>query len=307
MKFSFFVGSIALLFLSQANGHIPELYQSIATQYDISADKLYQTSLSRSQYVNASKQKVVWPWVVQVNGRTYQFKTRQELFQYLVARRGQQGIVFGLNQKPLRIVSRKELWQALEVPTMLSSIAMQIKRETAIKKETLLAKNIPTNKPLFTENPRTKLSKQQIFSKVQQWHPLIERVSRETGVDANLLIAMMTQESGGQPKARSAKGALGLMQLMPRTAKELGLTPTQILDPYHNLHGGARYIREQLLAFGRLDLALAAYNAGPNAVRKYGGIPPYKETQNYVRSIQARYVKLQPQFAKVSNNKGSIK
>jgi len=95
--------------------------------------------------------------------------------------------------------------------------------------------------------------------------------------------ALVKQESGFNPNAVSRTGARGLTQLMPGTAKEMGVT--DITDPKQQLDGGAKYLRKQYDRFGRWDLALAAYNAGPGNVQKYGGIPPFKETQNYVRNI----------------------
>ncbi|MDO6480329.1 lytic transglycosylase domain-containing protein [Shimia thalassica] len=102
------------------------------------------------------------------------------------------------------------------------------------------------------------------------------------GVPVDLFLKLVQQESGWNAKAKSHKGALGLAQLMPQTAKSLGVDPN---DPYQNLDGGARYLSLQYKDFGSWRLALAAYNAGPQAVKKYGGVPPYKETRNYVRII----------------------
>lgn len=102
------------------------------------------------------------------------------------------------------------------------------------------------------------------------------------GVDPDLVLRVVQQESGGRTKAVSPKGAIGPMQLMPGTAKELGVNPH---DPADNIRGGVRYLKQQLDAFGTPELALAAYNAGPGAVRKAGGVPNYRETQNYVGSI----------------------
>ncbi len=102
------------------------------------------------------------------------------------------------------------------------------------------------------------------------------------GIPVDMFLKLVQQESNWNATAKSHKGALGLAQLMPETARKLNVDP---LDPYQNLDGGARYLARQYRSFGSWRLALAAYNAGPQAVRKYGGVPPYKETQNYVRVI----------------------
>jgi soluble lytic murein transglycosylase-like protein len=100
---------------------------------------------------------------------------------------------------------------------------------------------------------------------------------------------LVKQESGFSIGARSPAAAFGLTQIIPGTAKYLGVYPEYYDDPMLQLDGGARYLLEQLSAFGSMPLALAAYNAGPGAVQKYGGIPPYKETQDYVVRITANY------------------
>ena len=111
----------------------------------------------------------------------------------------------------------------------------------------------------------------------------IERHARERDLEPRLVQAVVQVESGYNRRARSNKGAIGLMKLMPGTASDLAVT-----DPWdqdENLRGGTRYLRQMIDRFGDLELALAAYNAGPEAVAKYGGIPPYEETRNYVRRI----------------------
>ncbi|MGI9389761.1 MAG: lytic transglycosylase domain-containing protein [Boseongicola sp.] len=109
--------------------------------------------------------------------------------------------------------------------------------------------------------------------------------ARRYGVPEDLFLRLVQQESGWNPRARSHKGAIGLAQLMPATARKLRVDPR---DPKQNLDGGARYLAAQYRQFGSWRLALAAYNAGPHAVTKYGGVPPYKETQGYVRKILGR-------------------
>ena len=106
--------------------------------------------------------------------------------------------------------------------------------------------------------------------------------ARKHGVPEDLFLRLVQQESGWNPNAKSRKGALGLAQLMPATARRLRVNPR---DPRQNLEGGARYLRMQYEKFGSWRLALAAYNAGPEAVEKYSGVPPYRETRNYVRRI----------------------
>ena len=109
--------------------------------------------------------------------------------------------------------------------------------------------------------------------------------ARRHGIPEDLFLRLVQQESAWNPAARSHKGALGLAQLMPGTARALGVDPA---DPGQNLEGGARYLRAQFDRFRSWRLALAAYNAGPEAVARHGGVPPYRETQGYVTAILGR-------------------
>ncbi len=107
-------------------------------------------------------------------------------------------------------------------------------------------------------------------------------MARKHGVPEDLFLRLVQQESGWNVGAVSVKGATGLAQLMPETARRLGV---DMNDPHQNLEGGARYLAMMYSRFGSWRLALAAYNAGPAAVEKHGGIPPYEETKNYVKAI----------------------
>ncbi|MGE8636479.1 MAG: lytic transglycosylase domain-containing protein, partial [Achromobacter piechaudii] len=122
---------------------------------------------------------------------------------------------------------------------------------------------------------------------------LIERAAKDSGVDRALLTAVIAIESGFRSDARSPKGALGLMQLMPSTAAAvLAVDDIEraLVDPATNVQAGSRHLRRLIDQYpGRLDLALAAYNAGEGAVRKYDAVPPYAETQAYVRDVTALY------------------
>ena len=120
---------------------------------------------------------------------------------------------------------------------------------------------------------------------------IIETFSNKYNVDSDFIKAIIKQESGFNPKATSKKGAMGLMQLMPSTAKSLGVN--NAYNPWENIEGGVKYLKGLLDKYNNNhELALAAYNAGSGAVKKYGGVPPYKETQNYVKSIMSAYSKV---------------
>ena len=138
------------------------------------------------------------------------------------------------------------------------------------------------NKAFYPQNAAQNASRNEIEN-------LIEKYSQRNGLDKDFVKALVRQESGFNPNATSKCGAMGLMQLMPGTAQGLGVT-----NPYdveQNIAGGTKYLRSMIDRFdGNEKLALAAYNAGPNAVKKYGGIPPYQETQNYVKNILANYL-----------------
>jgi soluble lytic murein transglycosylase-like protein len=133
----------------------------------------------------------------------------------------------------------------------------------------------PTGEMVTTGNPK--------------YDELIALSAARNGVDPNLVVAMMRQESGFNPRALSYKGASGLMQLMPATARRFGVT--NIFDAAQNIEGGTRYLRFLLDQFnGDVNLVLAGYNAGEHAVVNWGyQVPRYRETQNYVKSISARY------------------
>lgn len=123
-----------------------------------------------------------------------------------------------------------------------------------------------------------------VSDRLSKYQDIISEASEKYGVPENIIKGIITAESAGKSDAKSAVGAKGLMQLMDGTAKDLGVTNSY--DPQQNIMAGTKYIKQQIDKFGSIDSALAAYNAGPGNVQKYGGIPPFKETQNYVEKVK---------------------
>jgi len=135
----------------------------------------------------------------------------------------------------------------------------------------------------FTDAP-TQTVYQLYFSERENIADIVRYYAQRFQIEEALLCAVIKVESDYNPQAVSSKGAMGLMQLIPTTAEELRVNDP--LNVSENVRGGCQYLKQMLLRFDDLDLALAAYNAGPGAVVKYGGIPPYEETVNYVRKVR---------------------
>ena len=145
-----------------------------------------------------------------------------------------------------------------------------------------VAETAPGSDPGMAFDLSYRKDRRPLFSSV--YDPVIDAEAKRYNVDASFVSALIRAESNFQPRAISRKGARGLMQLMPATARRLEVR--RPFDPTSNIRGGVRYLRELLERFeNRPDLVLAAYNAGENAVESYGGVPPYRETVGYVKRV----------------------
>ena len=182
-------------------------------------------------------------------------------------------------------------YTALQASSLADSTAPLIDSDLLTLNSSLTGSTSKTKYPLVSgsyESIYTRLSQAEIQELMPRIQSAIDLYSAQFGLDPKLVRAVMKQESGFQPFALSTSGAMGLMQLMPRTAEGLGVTDAYNIE--QNIKGGTQYLYYQLKAFdGDLKLALAAYNAGPNAVRKYDGIPPYEQTQDYVKKVLNYY------------------
>lgn len=154
-----------------------------------------------------------------------------------------------------------------------------------------IEENLPEDILPLKKEGITLKSKLDLTSQKYDIDELISTLSDKYNLDSDFIKAIIKQESGFKTKAVSKKGAMGLMQLMPSTAKAMGVKDAY--DAAQNLEGGIKYLKGLMDRFDNNEkLVLAAYNAGPNAVKRYGGIPPYKETQNYVNNIMSNYNKI---------------
>lgn len=189
------------------------------------------------------------------------------------------------------------VWRAMKVPTGYAKYYKRAQARTAWRvggsKVCMACDGSKTGVALDSMEPTPRALRWGEAKPPADHDGLIARAAEDSGVDQALLTAVIAIESGFRSDARSPKGALGLMQLMPATAAPLLAVEDverALVDPATNVKAGSRHLRRLIDQYpGRLDLALAAYNAGEGAVRKYDAVPPYAETQAYVRDVTALY------------------
>jgi len=200
-------------------------------------------------------------------------------FMFLAAGRASAEIIFFDADHSMSVKSHRFEGESIIV-TLRSGGEMTFNKELITR---IAPDEVPYDEPQAAQEPVVQYQVE-LVEAPRAYAPIIETASVRHGVPVKLLKAVIQTESAYQPRARSAKGAMGLMQLMPATARQF--QARNPYDPRANIEAGTRYLRSLLDRF-ELPLALAAYNAGEQAVMRFNGIPPYPETQDYVRRILA--------------------
>ncbi len=263
---------------------VPQAYRQIAAEFGIPAAVLYAAALTASGRTVRTGRVRPWPWTLTVAGTRYHYPTRAAAHQALstVLARGKAEVRVGVMGVPWRRYGavRGGSWAALDPYKNLRIAAARLAPHLAAR-----------SAPVARRRSR-------------RFDQLIGRLAPRFALDPQFVREVVAAESAYNPRARSPKGAQGLMQLMPGTAARFGVENPW--DPEDNLMGGMRYL-EFLLAYYRGDLTrvLAAYNAGEVAVDRHGGVPPYAETRRYVARILKHYGKPTHPYRRVLALKGS--
>ena len=240
---------------------MPNYIRETATRYQLEAGELWRGSDA-------------WPWLVWHNGQPVRLRDQNALIRYLHA---DPSIPFGLWQLRLADFPGKLSLAQATLPRVQAELAAR-RLQSRQSPQPATARRAP--RPAATPSPT-----------LPCYAEHIQQASARYGVSPLLISAVIGSESACQQGAVSPKGARGLMQVMPDTARAMGYDPADMFEPAIAIDAGTRYLAMQLRAFGRVDLGLAAYNAGPKAVERHGGIPPYQETRHYVQKTVRQYAK----------------
>ena len=216
-----------------------------------------------------------WPWLVWRDNQPIRLRDQNALIRYLHA---DPSISFGLWQLRLADFPGKLSLAQATLPRVQAELAARRLHARQTPPQPAAARQ--TSRPAAAPSPT-----------LPCYAEHIQQASARYGVSPLLISAVIGSESACQKGAVSPKGARGLMQVMPDTARAMGYNPADMFEPAIAIDAGTRYLGIQLRTFGRVDLGLAAYNAGPRAVERYGGIPPYRETRNYVVKTVRQYAK----------------
>jgi soluble lytic murein transglycosylase-like protein len=269
---------------------IPAGYVQIAGEYGMPPDVLYRLALHQSGARLDSGQHRPWPWTISVDGRLARYRTREDAYRairHYLDRGRVVDVGLLLLDRPPYAQTLGDPWSVLDPLYNLRLGAYRLRQRftqtqdwtsaVAAFATPKAAGSVHTSRPLALNWPGHR-----------QFVLLMRETALRYQLEPELLYAVVAAESNFRPRARSAAGAQGLMQLMPATARRFGVTDS--FDPAANLDGGARYLRLLLDQFQDLTLALAGYNAGEQAViRHRDRIPPYRETQQFVPRVLALY------------------
>jgi hypothetical protein len=280
---------LAAASLPVAAAEPPALYQRIAAKHGLAAHALYDAALRFSgRPASFGTAPQPWPWTLRACAH------------------GRCATVFLPDRAALRALL--ETGWAAGWTLWVGPVGMPWTPDTSLPLPAVTSPRVTLNEAArqwaATRAPRrpspvsrTAAPVAPVFPTTQarRWTPLINQMAQREGLDPALAHAVIAAESAYRPTARSPKGAVGLMQLMPATAERFGVPRAQRHDPEANLRAGLRYLKWLIATFdGDLRLALAGYHAGEGAVQKYGNrIPPYRETQDYVRRVTGFLVQLQ--------------
>ena len=285
------LGLIFGLYPGPCSAEVPAAYVQAAEEQGIPAERLYALAKARSGAALSSGEVRPWPWTVGTGGHLTQFQTREAVYRLAAYyRRRGRAVRIGLLQ--LDAERFPDLWTALDPRAQLESgarlLSASFKRAGDWDKAIAQLSRDPTS---FTPGTAAYAVN---WAGYRRFAPLIHNTAARHRLDPALLHAVVAAESNYRPRAKSPKGAQGLMQLIPKTARRFGVTDAG--DPAKNMDGGARYLRWLLDVFKDTRLALAGYNAGERAVIRHGyTVPPYRETRAYVPRVLGLYQRFKRQ------------